>query len=237
MNAEKQNIVITGGNAGLGKSLAHHAALAGHKVVIISRSANNLDPSLAEAGVIGIAGDISKKEEITRIAAQVLNELGHVDVLINNASQLGSKTGQPLRLLIDTDCEVFEDVLATNLLGPFRLTKKLLSAMILRKHGRVINISSDAAVSAYETWGAYSISKAATDHMSKIWNEELAAFGIQFLAIDPGDMNTAMHKAAIPDADFDSLYQPNDVAKDLWKFLDRENFEKVRFTASEWRAS
>jgi NAD(P)-dependent dehydrogenase (short-subunit alcohol dehydrogenase family) len=237
MNIEKQNIVITGANAGLGKALAHQAAKAGHHVVIISRSAGQLDGELQEAGVIGIAGDLSKKKEISRIAAQVLNELGHVDILVNNASQLGATKGRPLRLLIDTDCEVFEDVLATNLLGPFRLTKRLLSSMILRKRGRVINISSDAAVSAYETWGAYSISKAATDHMSRIWNAELAAVGIQFLAVDPGDMNTAMHRAAIPDADFDSLYQPDDVARDLWKFLAKDEFEKVRFTASEWRAS
>ncbi len=236
MNIQAQNIVITGANSGLGKSLALQAANAGHRVVVISRSAGQLNKDLLAAGVIGISGDLSNKHEIVRISAEVLSELGQIDVLINNASQLGGSGKQPLQLLLDTDCEVFEEVLATNLLGPFRLTKRLLSSMILKKRGRVINISSDAAVSAYETWGAYSISKTATDHMTRIWNEELKDYGIQFLAIDPGDMNTAMYRAAIPDADFDALYQPEDVARDLWAFLSHDHFEQVRFTASQWRA-
>lgn len=108
-------------------------------------------------------------------------------------------------MLIDTACEDFEKVLPTNVLGALRLTKALLPSMLLRGRGTVVSISSDAAVNAYATWGAYSVSKTANDHMALIFNAELKDQGIRFLAIDPGDMDTAMHAAAIPDADPSAL--------------------------------
>jgi NAD(P)-dependent dehydrogenase (short-subunit alcohol dehydrogenase family) len=79
----------------------------------------------------------------------------------------------------------------------------------------VLNISSDAAVNAYPSWGAYGASKAALAHMSRIWDEELAAEGVRFLAIDPGDMDTPMHATALPDADRASLKQPAVAAGEL----------------------
>src|SRR6185295_7462055 len=116
--------------------------------------------------------------------------LGGLDVLINNASTLGPS---PLALLADTECEDLEQALAVNLLGPFRLTKALLGALAASaREGRgalVINISSDAAINAYPGWGAYGASKAALAHLTAIWAEEAKGDGVQFLAIDPGDMD------------------------------------------------
>jgi NAD(P)-dependent dehydrogenase (short-subunit alcohol dehydrogenase family) len=83
--------------------------------------------------------------------------------------------------------------------------------MSLRGHGTVVFISSDAAVEAYPTWGAYGISKAAGAHLMRIWAEEVPT--VRFLAIDPGEMDTAMHAAAIPDADPTTLQRPVDVAR------------------------
>lgn len=100
------------------------------------------------------------------------SRLGDVDILFNVASYLGQT---PLRLLVDTDCEDMEQVLQTNVIGPFRLTKALLPSMLLKQKGLVVNISSDAAMNAYPTWGSYSISKAASDHQSRIFDEELKA--------------------------------------------------------------
>jgi NAD(P)-dependent dehydrogenase (short-subunit alcohol dehydrogenase family) len=123
-------------------------------------------------------------------------------VLVNNASSLGPA---PLALLADTECEDFERALATNVLGPFRLTKALLGALSSSaREGRgsvVLNVSSDAALNPYAQWGAYGASKAALHHMSRIWNEELAAEGVRFLSLDPGDMDTPLHALALPDAD------------------------------------
>ncbi len=105
---------------------------------------------------------------------QIIGALGGLDVLINNASDLGPV---PLKLLADTECEDFERALATNVLGPFRLTKALLGSLSAsaREGSRavVLNVSSDAAVNAYPGWGAYSASKAALLHLTSIWDEEL----------------------------------------------------------------
>jgi len=99
------------------------------------------------------------------------------------------------------------------------LTKALMGALAASaREGRgavVLNISSDAAVNAYPGWGAYGSSKAALHHLSRIWNEEHAGEGVRFLSLDPGDMDTPMHAAAIPDADPATLKRPEDAAREL----------------------
>ena len=150
------------------------------------------------------------------MAMQILGALGGLDVLVNNASDLGPV---PLALLGDTACEDFERALDTNVLGPFRLTKALLGALAASaREGSgavVVNISSDAAIEPYPRWGAYGASKAALRHMSRIWNEELRGAGITVLSIDPGDMDTPLHTAAVPDADPASLKRPEDAAREI----------------------
>jgi NAD(P)-dependent dehydrogenase (short-subunit alcohol dehydrogenase family) len=156
------------------------------------------------------------KEDIYPIAIQITGELGGLDVLINNASDLGPA---PLRMLSDTECEDLEHVYATNVFGPFRLTKALMGALAAsareERGGVVLNVSSDAAVNPYAGWGAYGSSKAALHHMSRIWNEEHAAEGVRFLSLDPGDMDTPMHAAAIPDADPGTLKRPEQSAREF----------------------
>jgi len=164
----------------------------------------------------GIIGDVSKKEDIHRIALQILGVLGGVDVLINNASDLGPT---PLEWLADTECEDFERALMTNVLGPFRLTKALLGSLAAsaRETGGavVLNVSSDAAITPYARWGAYGASKAALHHLSRIWNQELSESGVHILSLDPGDMDTALHALAVPDADRSSLKPPELAAREL----------------------
>ena len=169
-----------------------------------------------EPGTFGIVGDVSRKEDIYPLATQILGNLGGLDVLVNNASDLGPV---PLALLGDTECEDLERALATNVVGPFRLTKALLGALAASaREGRgavVLNISSDAAVNPYSTWGAYGASKAALHHLSRIWNEELAAEGVRFLSLDPGDMDTPLHALAVPEADHSTLKRPEAAAREL----------------------
>jgi NAD(P)-dependent dehydrogenase (short-subunit alcohol dehydrogenase family) len=164
----------------------------------------------------GIVGDVSQKEEIPVIAMQIVGVLGGLDVLINNASDLGPT---PLKLLADTECEDFERALATNVLGPFRLMKALLGSLAAsaRESGEavVVNVSSDAAANAYPGWGAYGASKAALLHLSRIWAEELSSEGVRVLSIDPGDMDTPLHAAAVPDADRSTLKRPEVAAREL----------------------
>jgi NAD(P)-dependent dehydrogenase (short-subunit alcohol dehydrogenase family) len=210
-------VAITGGTSGLGLALVRRFASQGAKVALVARDGNRVAQVANEnPGAHGIVGDVSRKDEVYPIALQITGELGGLDALVNNASALGPV---PLALLADTECEELERVLATNLLGPFRLTKALLGALALSaREGRgaaVVNISSDAAVTPYARWGAYGTSKAALQQMTRIWNEELSAEGVHFLSVDPGDMDTPLHALAVPDADPATLKRPEISAHEI----------------------
>jgi NAD(P)-dependent dehydrogenase (short-subunit alcohol dehydrogenase family) len=124
-----------------------------------------------------------------------------------------------LRLLADTDCEDLEAASATNLVGPFRLSKALLGALAAAaregRPARIVHITSDAAVTPYPRWGAYGASKAALQQLSRIWHEELREHGVQVIDIDPGDMDTPLHALAVPDADPATLKRPADAAREI----------------------
>jgi NAD(P)-dependent dehydrogenase (short-subunit alcohol dehydrogenase family) len=232
-------IAITGGTSGLGLALVDELTRRGARVAFVARTRERVDEvARTHPGAHGIVGDVSRKEDIYPIALQIIGNLGGLDVLVNNASSLGPV---PLALLADTECEDLELALATNLVGPFRLTKALLGALaasareglsrrlVHRSLGEggsatgakadcgsvVLNVSSDAALNAYAKWGAYGASKAALHHMTRIWAEELAEEGIRFLSIDPGDMDTPLHSLAIPDADPSSLKRPETAAREI----------------------
>jgi NAD(P)-dependent dehydrogenase (short-subunit alcohol dehydrogenase family) len=210
-------VAITGGTSGLGLALVRELLGRGAQVAFVARGRDRVERvSREHPGAHGIVGDISVKEDIHPIAIQILGELGGVDVLVNNASDLGPA---PLKLLGDTDCEELERALATNVLGPFRLTKALLGALSAsaREGGGavVLNVSSDAAINAYRCWGAYGASKAALHHLSRIWEAELATEGVHVLSVDPGDMDTPFHALALPDADPATLKRPGAAAREL----------------------
>ncbi len=210
-------IAITGGTSGLGRALVREMRRRGAKVAFVARGRERVESvAREEPGAFGIVGDVARKDDIYPMATQILGNLGGLDVLVNNASDLGPV---PLALLGDTECEDLERALATNLVGPFRLTKALLGALAASaregRGGVVLNISSDAAVNPYPRWGAYGTSKAALHHLSRIWNEELSPEGIRFLSLDPCDMDTPLHALAVPDADLSSLKRPEAAAREL----------------------
>jgi len=210
-------VAITGGTSGLGLALVKELIKRGARVAFVARTRERVEQVAREhRGAHGIVGDISVKEDIYPIAMQVVGELGGLDVLVNNASDLGPV---PLQLLSDTECEDLERAFRTNVIGPFRLTKALMGALTASaREGRgalVLNVSSDAAVNPYPGWGAYGASKAALQHLSRIWGEEHAADGVRFLSLDPGDMDTPMHARAVPDADPAALKRPEQAACEL----------------------
>ena len=210
-------VAITGGTSGLGLALVRQLLVLDAKVAFVARRREGVERVVQELGAaVGIVGDVSVKDEIHPIALQIAGLLGGLDVLINNASDLGPT---PLALLADTECEDLDRALATNLLGPFRLTKALLGALASSaREGRgavVLNISSDAAIHPYPRWGAYGASKAALHHLSRIWNEELSSSGIAVMSLDPGDMDTPLHAIAVPEADRSKLKRPETAAAEL----------------------
>jgi NAD(P)-dependent dehydrogenase (short-subunit alcohol dehydrogenase family) len=137
---------------------------------------------------------------------------------VHNASTLGPVPRAPL---FDTSCEDFARAFEVNVLGPFRLTKLFAGAMALRGGGLVLHVTSDASVNAYPEWGAYGVTKAALDHLTRIWAAELEATGVELLAVDPGEMDTQMHAEAIPDADRAGLAAPADIASRILRLLAR----------------
>jgi NAD(P)-dependent dehydrogenase (short-subunit alcohol dehydrogenase family) len=209
-------VAVTGGTSGLGLALVRSLAAQGARVAFIARTPVAVERTANETGAHGIAGDIARKGDIHPISLQILGLLGGLDVLINNASSLGPV---PLASLADTQCEELEQALAANLVGPFRLTKALFGALAASaREGRgavVVNISSDAAVTAYAGWGAYGASKAALRHLTGIWAEEARGEGLVFLSHDPGDMDTPLHKLAVPEADPATLKRPEDAAVEI----------------------
>jgi NAD(P)-dependent dehydrogenase (short-subunit alcohol dehydrogenase family) len=214
MNWKGMSALVTGGSRGLGAALGRRLAAAGARVVLVARHPGPLAEVVAAIRAAGgeahaVAADVGDKEAIHAIAGQAAALVGPIDLLVNNASTLGPV---PLRLLLDTDCEDLEQALAVNLVGPFRLTKVIAGSMVLRGHGLVVNVTSDAAVQAYSRWGAYGASKAALEQLGRIWDAELEGTGVRVLTVDPGEMNTLMHAQAIPDADPATLADPAQVA-------------------------
>ena len=213
--------LITGASRGLGEALALELGRQGARLVLVSRKRAALEPvvrRIREAGgeAHALEADLGSKDDIYPLAGAAAALLGPIDLLIHNASELGPT---PLRLLLDTECEDLERALAVNLLGPFRLSRVIAGSMALRERGTIVHVSSDASVNAYPHWGAYSVSKAALDHLSRLWAAELGERGVRSFSVDPGEMDTEMHRAALPDADRAPLARPEFVAARLAALL------------------
>ncbi len=216
---KNKKILITGGSMGLGKALAVRLLQRHAQVAVVARGRDRLEALKREFPRLAIIpGDLSQKTDIHPIALEAVQALQGLDLLINNASALGP---EGLKLLADTECEDFETALQTNVLGPFRLTQALMGPLF-ESRGTVLNIISDAALHAYPRWGAYGSSKAALLHMTRIWNEESKPLGIRMLCLDPGDMDTELHRRAVPDAAVAELKDPALSAREIIAFLERE---------------
>jgi NAD(P)-dependent dehydrogenase (short-subunit alcohol dehydrogenase family) len=237
MEVRGRGILVTGASRGLGATLARELARKGARLALVARDEAALQRVVRSIEVEGgeahaIAADVGAKEDVYAVAGTAAALVGDVDVVIQNASTLGRV---PLLLLADTACEDLEQVLAVNLVGPFRLSKALVGPMLLRGRGLVVHLSSDAAVAAYARWGAYGSSKAALDHLARIWAAELDGTGVRFLGVDPGEMDTAMHAEAMPDADRTALARPETVARKIAQMIADDSIPNgARLEASAW---
>lgn len=215
---EGKHVLITGASQGLGRQLAIDFAREGAAAVsIVARGAQALEEVrervlevAPDARVLVVRADLSREDEIERVVALTLSEFGgKLDVLVNNASAIGPT---PLPFLLDYPLEDFRAVLGVNLVAPFLLIKKALPAMI-ESGGSIINVTSDAGVNGYPGWGAYGISKFGIEGMSQTWAAELEESGVRVNWVDPGEMNTKMHRDAEPEEDPKQWADPADVTE------------------------
>ncbi len=206
--------LVTGGTRGLGKAIATELAGQNWRVIIDGRSLAALDAAVSQLGgdVVGIDGDITSPAHRDRLVAAIGDSL---DLLVNNASELGPS---PLQTLAQISPDDVARILDVNVLAPLALTQALIQPVISRS-GVIVNISSDAAVEAYSGWGAYGASKAALDHLSAVLAEENPDLSIY--AFDPGDMRTDMHQAAFPGEDISDRPLPETVVPALVRLIDR----------------
>jgi NAD(P)-dependent dehydrogenase (short-subunit alcohol dehydrogenase family) len=214
MRLEGKVALITGASRGLGRALALAFAREDASLALCARGQESLEQVASEVAALGapvlaVPADVRSTRDLDRLVALTLDRYQRVDILVNNASELGPT---PLPYLADYPPPAFDDVLQVNLVAPFRLTQALIGSMLLRDRGVIINVTSDAGVTGYPGWGAYAVSKAALEGLTRTWAAELAQTGVRIYAVDPGDMDTDMHRAAIPDADPSELARPDDVA-------------------------
>lgn len=206
------NALITGGSRGLGRALTLELAGRGWDVIITARTAADVDSVVAAGApeVRAIAGTVRDEEHRARLA-----ELagGSLDLLVNNASHLGPS---PLSEVAGFSPDELHAVYDTNVVAPLALVGLLMPAL---EHagGTVVNVSSDAAVEAYEKWGPYGSSKAALDHASAVLAKERT--NISVYAFDPGDMRTDMHQAAFPSEDISDRPTPESVVPALMRLI------------------
>jgi NAD(P)-dependent dehydrogenase (short-subunit alcohol dehydrogenase family) len=211
MNINGKTALVTGASRGLGFAVADLLLRRGANVIITARHPGGLDAakrSLARHGnVIAVAADVSENAE--GVVAAGLERFGTIDILINNASELGPS---PMPALADLPWQAMERILRVNVTAPLHLMQLVLPGMRARNAGTIVNISSDAGVNAYPGWGGYGASKAALEHVSRVLAAELEGSAIRVLTIDPGDMDTRMHRDAEPGVDISHLAKPEAVA-------------------------
>jgi NAD(P)-dependent dehydrogenase (short-subunit alcohol dehydrogenase family) len=239
-----KNILITGASQGLGREMALRFAREGAAgLSLVARHADELNKVrdrlrkiAPKIDILVIEADVSRPRDIERIVASTLAQFrGRLDVLVNNASTIGPS---PMPNLLDYPVEDFRNVLDTNLIGPFLLIKSALPAMI-EGGGSIINVTSDAGQVGYPGWGAYGISKFGLEGMSQTWASELEETDVRVNWVDPGSMNTAMHRAAEPEEDPSEWADPAAVTN-VFVFLASDESKGVtgkRFQAQEdWKA-
>lgn len=192
MKLKDKVAIITGAGRGLGRASAMAMAAEGASTVILSRTPPELADTAAaieseDGKVLMMRADVSSSEDIGEVVSETISVFGRVDILMNNAAVLG-----PAELIADIDEEAWTQTMEINLHGPFRCSREVIPHMSRQGGGKIINVTSGLAEIVMPPFGAYSISKAALNHMTRFLAEELQAHNIQVNGMDPGIMDTDM---------------------------------------------
>jgi short-subunit dehydrogenase len=224
--------LVTGASQGLGREIARLLAREGTRLILTARGPEALqvvaDELRSQTEVVALPGDVADPEHAARLVRAGLDRFGRIDLLVNNASTIGPSPMPPLDVYpLDALAAVF----AVNTLAPLRLTQLMLPQMRARGSGTIVNITSDAAVQAYPGWGGYGASKAALEHLSQVLAAEVEGSGVRIYTVDPGDMNTRMHRDAEPGVDLSGLPGPEPSAAAIVRLIQHETAPFRRFEA------
>lgn len=217
--------LVTGASRGLGLVIARVLAKRGYTLVIGGRDPAALvaaarDVSTRAPAVVPVAGDITDAQVRARMI-EVARQLGGLNVLVNNASQLG-----PIGPLMTFDVPRFGQLFPVNVGAPMVLTQMAVP-LLAERRGLIVNITSDAAVAAYPGWGPYGATKAALELLTRTLASELHAHGVSAVLVDPGDMRTRMHQEAFPGEDISDRPLP-EVTVPFWNWLFDQDPESIR---------
>ena len=207
--------IITGGSHGLGRALATALVARDWQVVVDGRGARALERAVHDIGrgAVGVPGDITDPVHRDQLVARAW-DLGGLHLVVNNASTLGAS---PLPRLRHLPLHVLEHVHRVNVVAPLGLVQAALP-LLRTSGGAILNITSDAAVEAYEGWGGYGSSKAALEQLSHVLAVEEPDVPVWWF--DPGDMRTRMHQDAFPGEDISDRPLPESVVPAVLRLLD-----------------
>jgi NAD(P)-dependent dehydrogenase (short-subunit alcohol dehydrogenase family) len=222
--------LITGASRGLGRALATALAERGWILLIDARGGESLAEvagQLAQRTTVrAIAGDLAHPGHRKDLAKAASGE-GRLDLLVNNASVLGTS---PLPSLAEYPLEDFREVLEVNLTSQLGLVQALLP-LLRASRGRIIDITSDAAIEAYPGWGGYGAAKAGFEQLSRVLAAEEP--GVRVYWADPGDMNTRMHQDAYPGEDISDRPPPEDSVPGLMRLIE-DDLPSGRYRVKEF---
>ncbi len=224
--------LLTGASKGLGRALAAALSARGDTLIVDARDADRLRSATRELGpgrLVAIPGDVTDPEHRGDLAAAVAG-IGRLDLVVNNASRLGPS---PQPTLGEYPLDELRRVYEANLHAPLALVQIALP-WLTRSGGTILNISSDAAVEAYQGWGGYGSAKAALDQLTAVLAEEHP--DLHVYAVDPGDMRTDMQQQAFPGEDISDRVEPETVVPALLRLID-ERPASGRYRAADLPAS
>ena len=226
--------IVTGASRGLGEALATGLARAGWSLAIDGRDRTTLDAAAEgirshaspAARVVAVAGDITDPDHRHELTAAAF-DLGGLDLVVNNAGTLGAS---PLPSLADYPLDDLRVAFEVNVVAPLGLVQDALPLLLDSMRPRVLDVTSDAAIEAYEGWGGYGAGKAALEHLGAVLAAEFPALTVW--SVDPGDLRTLMHQAAFPGQDISDRPEPATVVPAFLELISSDR-PSGRYRAAE----
>lgn len=189
-----QVAIITGGGRGIGAAAAERLAASGAKLVLAARTEEEVERMAARlrkqgAQALAVPGDISDPEVVEELVETALEQFNRIDILVNNAGVIW-----PLEELVEADPDEWAYNIGVNLIAPFMLARNVLPVMIDQNYGRILSVSSAAAVTPVAGASAYCAAKAGLDMLTRVLALELTGTGVSANVFYPGEVDTAMQE-------------------------------------------